>query len=78
IPALILERKEQLGQAISLEMGAGISCARAMQVPLAAEHLRVARDLLATYRFHNVEGGTAIEREPIGECGQITPWNTPM
>ena len=75
---LIIERKEQLAQAISLEMGASISSARAMQVPLAAEHVRVARDLLATYRFHTVEGGTAIEREPIGVCGLITPWNWPL
>ncbi|WP_240364497.1 aldehyde dehydrogenase family protein, partial [Pseudomonas syringae] len=78
IHELILERKEQLAQAISLEMGASISSARAMQVPLAAEHVRVARDLLATYRFHTVEGSTAIEREPIGVCGLITPWNWPL
>ncbi|OBS32501.1 aldehyde dehydrogenase family protein [Pseudomonas syringae] len=75
---LIIERKEQLAQAISLEMGASISSARAMQVPLAAEHVRVARDLLASYRFHIVEGSTAIEREPIGVCGLITPWNWPL
>lgn len=78
IHELILERKEQLAQAISLEMGAAINSARAMQVPLAAEHVRVARDLLATYRFKSVESGTAIEREPIGVCGLITPWNWPL
>lgn len=33
---LILERKEDFAQAISLEMGAAIGSARAMQVPLAA------------------------------------------
>lgn len=75
---LILERKEVLAQAISLEMGSAISSARAMQVPLAAEHVRVARDLLSTYRFQTVDGGTAIEREPIGVCGLITPWNWPL
>ena len=75
---LILERKELLAQAISLEMGAAIGFARAMQVPLAAEHVRVARDLLSTYRFQTVEGSTAIEREPIGVCGLITPWNWPL
>ena len=75
---LILERKEQLAQAMSLEMGAAIGFARAMQVPLAAEHVRVARDLLSSYRFQTVEGGTAIEREPIGVCGLITPWNWPL
>lgn len=78
IHELILERKEVLAQALSLEMGAAIGSARAMQVPLAAEHVRVARDLLSTYRFQTVEGGTAIEREPIGVCGLITPWNWPL
>jgi len=78
IHALILERKEQLAQALSLEMGSAIGFARAMQVPLAAEHVRVARDLLSSYRFQTVEGGTAIEREPIGVCGLITPWNWPL
>lgn len=78
IHELILERKEQLAQALSLEMGAAIGFARAMQVPLAAEHVRVARDLLSSYRFQTVEGGTAIEREPIGVCGLITPWNWPL
>ena len=78
IHELILVRKEQLAQALSLEMGAAIGFARAMQVPLAAEHVRVARDLLSSYRFQTVEGGTAIEREPIGVCGLITPWNWPL
>jgi aldehyde dehydrogenase (NAD+) len=78
IHALIIERKEQLAQALSLEMGAAIGFARAMQVPLAAEHVRVARDLLSSYRFQTVEGGTAIERESIGVCGLITPWNWPL
>lgn len=78
IHALILERKEPLAQALSLEMGAAISSARAMQVPLAAEHVRVACDVLSSYRFQTVEGGTAIEREAIGVCGLITPWNWPL
>lgn len=78
IHALILERKESLAQVLSLEMGAAISFSRAMQVPLAAEHVRVARDLLSTYPFRTVEGTTAIEREAIGVCGLITPWNWPL
>jgi len=78
IHELILERQETLAQTLSLEMGAAISFARAMQVPLAAEHVRVARDLLSTYRFRQVENGTAVDREPIGVCGLITPWNWPL
>ncbi|WP_434604936.1 aldehyde dehydrogenase family protein [Pseudomonas sp. Z4-7] len=78
IHELILERKEAFAQAISLEMGSAIAAARAMQVPLAAEHVRVARDLLSTYHFQTLEGTTAIRREPIGVCGLITPWNWPL
>ncbi|TWC19649.1 MULTISPECIES: aldehyde dehydrogenase family protein [unclassified Pseudomonas] len=78
IHELILERKEVLAQALSLEMGAAIGFARSMQVPLAAEHVRVARDVLSTYPFQKVENGTAIQREAIGICALITPWNWPL
>lgn len=78
IHELMIERKETLAQAVSLEMGASITSARAMQVPLATEHVRVARDLLSTYRFQTTEGSTAIAREPIGVCALITPWNWPL
>ena len=78
VHALILERAELFAQAISLEMGAAIGYARGAQVPLAAEHIRVARDNLATYPFVTHRGTTAILREPIGVCGLITPWNWPL
>ncbi len=78
IRALVLERAEEFAQAISREMGAAIAYARSAQVPLAAEHLRVARDLLADFPFLEMKGSTAIVREPIGVCGLITPWNWPL
>ncbi|WP_375336554.1 aldehyde dehydrogenase family protein [Caballeronia sp. EK] len=78
IHALILERKESLAQAISLEMGAAISFARASQVPLAAEHVRTASEVVSEYPFLSVKGGTATLREPIGVCALITPWNWPL
>jgi aldehyde dehydrogenase (NAD+) len=78
ILALVLERKELLAQAISLEMGAAIGFARSMHVPLAAEHVRVARDVLAGYSFRTVQGTTVIVREAIGVCALITPWNWPL
>ncbi|MFW9265592.1 aldehyde dehydrogenase family protein [Pseudomonas sp. NR3] len=78
IHELMLERKEALAQVLCLEMGAAIGFARSMQVPLAAEHVRVARDVLSTYAFQKIESGTAIVREPIGVCGLITPWNWPL
>ena len=78
IHTLMLERAELFALALATEMGAPISYARAAHVPLAAEHIRVARDNLASYPFVSPRGTTAIAREPIGVCALITPWNWPI
>lgn len=78
VHALMLERAELFATALTTEMGAPISYARAAHVPLAAEHLRVARDNLASYPFQIQRGTTAVVREPIGVCALITPWNWPI
>jgi aldehyde dehydrogenase (NAD+) len=75
---LILERAELFAHVISLEMGAAIGAARGAQVPIAAEHIRVARDIVGSYPFLAHRGKTAIMREAIGVCGLITPWNWPL
>jgi aldehyde dehydrogenase (NAD+) len=76
--SLMCERTEMFAQALTTEMGAPITYARNAHVPLAAEHLRVARDNLASYLFRAQRGTTAIVREPIGVCALITPWNWPI
>jgi betaine-aldehyde dehydrogenase len=78
VHGLMLERAELFATALSTEMGAPISYARAAHVPLAAEHIRVARDNLASYPFLTQRGTTAIVREAIGVCALITPWNWPI
>ncbi|MBR0856858.1 aldehyde dehydrogenase family protein [Bradyrhizobium liaoningense] len=78
VHGLLLKRLELFAQALTAEMGAAITYARRAQVPLAAEHIRVARDNLATYPFITARGSTAIMREAIGVCGLITPWNWPL
>ncbi len=78
VHALVLERAELIAQALRTEMGAAINYARAAQVPLAAEHLRVARDNLASFPFVAPRGTTAILKEAIGVCALITPWNWPL
>jgi len=78
IHALMLERAELFATALAMEMGAPISYARGAHVPLAAEHIRVARDNLANFPFRVQRGTTAIVREPIGVCALITPWNWPI
>lgn len=78
IHQLLLERTEIFAQAISLEMGAAINYARSAQVPLAAEHVRVAIENLSSYKFLTYRNTSAIVREAIGVCGLITPWNWPL
>ncbi len=78
VRALLLERQELFSQVLTLEMGATITHARNAHVKFAAEHLRIARDILTTYPFLTRRGETAIVREPIGVCGLITPWNWPL
>ncbi|AWI85900.1 aldehyde dehydrogenase family protein (plasmid) [Alloyangia pacifica] len=75
---LILENTQYIAGAITAEMGAAISYAQAAQVPLAAEHLRAACEVLRDYEFLTRRGQAAILREPIGVCGLITPWNWPL
>ena len=41
-------------------------------------HMKVARDLLRTYRFETQLAGTIIRREPIGVCALVSPWNWPV
>ena len=78
VHGLILERAEDFAQLLMAEMGAPIAYARAAQVPLAAEHVRVAAELAESYPFQTMRGTTLIVREPIGVCGLITPWNWPL
>ena len=78
IHTLMRERAEWFAAALAAEMGAPIGYARTAHVPLAAEHLRVARDNLASYPFLVQRGKTAVVREPIGVCALITPWNWPI
>ena len=78
IHTLMRERAEWFAAALTAEMGAPIGYARTAHVPLAAEHIRVARDNLANYPFLVRRGKTAVVREPIGVCALITPWNWPI
>lgn len=75
---LLTQRSESFAQVISREMGAPVAAARALQVPLALEHLRVAREVAIDYAFERSEGALRIRREAIGVCALITPWNWPL
>jgi aldehyde dehydrogenase (NAD+) len=82
ILAQYVRRKEEMAQAISLEMGAPIDMARDDQAECLPWHLK---NFLTA--FHEMEfirplrADTPHDRialEPIGVVGLITPWNWPM
>ncbi|KAF0105787.1 MAG: aldehyde dehydrogenase (NAD+) [Rhodospirillaceae bacterium] len=71
------KRRNDVGDAISREMGAPLEFARTVQAGRGTAHLERMISVLETYPFETVEGSTLIVREPIGVCGLITPWNWP-
>lgn len=75
-------RVEDIARAVSLEMGAPISLARNVHVPLGIRHtqnyLRAARSLDFNRPLGEQWADTRIIHEPIGVCGLITPWNWPL
>ncbi|MCB1386824.1 MAG: aldehyde dehydrogenase family protein [Nitratireductor sp.] len=75
-------RNEEMGHAISMEMGAPLDMAISSQAASGIEHID---DFIRTLEDFEFEGrknpGTEEDRilhEPIGVCGLITPWNWPM
>lgn len=71
------KRFNEMGQTISMEMGAPISFATRFQAGAGMGHFKTAEAVLETFHFHEDMGPTAIVREPIGVVGMITPWNWP-
>ncbi|PYE84722.1 aldehyde dehydrogenase family protein [Pseudoroseicyclus aestuarii] len=75
-------RKEEMAQAISLEMGAPIDMARSSQAECLPEHLTAFLEAFDKIDWIRPLGPHApddrIALEPIGVVGLITPWNWPM
>jgi len=75
-------RSDEMGEAISLEMGAPISLAKTAQAGTGSWHIRNFIRAFKNFEFERPLGDHApndrILYEPIGVCGLITPWNWPM
>jgi len=78
IQAEYANRMQELGEAVTEEMGAPLSLGCGFQAGLGAGHLQTAIEVLEKFRFEDQKGPTLIVREPIGVCGLITPWNWPL
>ena len=68
-------RQQEMGEAVTEEMGAPLSLGCGFHVGLGAGHLLTAIEVLENFRFEEQRGATLLIKEPIGVCGLITPWN---
>ena len=75
-------RNEEMGRAISLEMGAPIDMALTSQAESGSEHTEGLIEELEKFEFERTLNDSApndrIIYEAIGVCALITPWNWPM
>lgn len=71
-------RRDEMAEAIRLEMGAPIDLARNSQWGAGSWHLEGFLGALAEFNFEEQMGADRIRKEPIGVCAMITPWNWPM
>jgi aldehyde dehydrogenase (NAD+) len=78
IQAEYAARMQELGEAVTEEMGAPLSLGCGFHVGLGAGHLQTVIEVLQAFKFEEQKGGHLIVREPIGVCGLITPWNWPL
>ena len=70
-------RFNEMGEAISMEMGAPLAFATKFQAGAGFGHFRTAIEVLKAYPMEEQLGSATVVREPIGVCGMITPWNWP-
>ncbi len=71
-------RADEIGRAITDEMGAPDWLARGAQYGCGVGHLQAGIAALRDFAFEETLGSTRVLREPIGVCALITPWNWPV
>ena len=75
-------RSDEMGKAISIEMGAPIDMSLTSQAGSGLGHLKTAIRELKSFEFerglNDRSPNDRIHYEPIGVCALITPWNWPM
>ena len=71
-------RFDDIGSAISEQMGAPKKFAVRFQAGAGLSHLKQVLKIIETYNFERDINATRVIREPIGVCGMIVPWNWPM
>lgn len=75
---LYKSRFDDIGKAISDEMGAPLVFATRFQAGAGLSHFKEILKILKTFEFEEQRDTTRVFREPIGVAGMIVPWNWPM
>lgn len=70
-------RKDDIVQAITDELGAPLSLSERVHYQMGLNHFIAARDALVNYEFEERRGDDLVVKEAIGVSGLITPWNFP-
>jgi aldehyde dehydrogenase (NAD+) len=82
ILAAYLAHAQEMGEAMSLEMGAPTDLSQGSQVGAGTGHIQDTIRALKAFEFDQMLGDHApndrILYEPVGVAGLITPWNWPM
>ena len=68
----------EMVETISREMGAPLGLSKAAQAAMGIAHFTQTMKVLSEFEFVKVQGTTALEYEPVGVVGMITPWNWPI
>lgn len=71
-------RKDDMANAMSLEMGAPKALSQSSQWGAGAGHIKETIRAARAYAFAEPSGDDMIYHEPIGVAALITPWNWPM
>jgi aldehyde dehydrogenase (NAD+) len=78
---LVTERREELAEMVSLEMGAPIDYSSMYQVGSLIDHGEAFLKAFESFEFEfqlDQNSDALMIREPIGVVGMITPWNWPL
>lgn len=82
IMEIYMRRSDEMGEAISREMGAPIDMSKTQQSGSGSSHIKAFMHALKNFEFEHALRENApndrIIHEPIGVCALITPWNWPM
>ncbi|MFE6758142.1 aldehyde dehydrogenase family protein [Streptomyces sp. NPDC057684] len=75
---LLEERREEIAQTVTAELGAPIKLARGLHAALPVSDVRETARTLRAMEFETEVANSRVLLSPVGVVGAITPWNYPV